>query len=261
MAKNPEEKLTLPDFYQRLPDEILKNAGRLKIDVNVKKNIINEIVPEDKIERDGPDFNKTGNKYKALSLDERQRSSKISKEARKLKFNQRKKKEKQLTAKQRHNLFKIDKSTNLRYEVFVEINKLWRNYINNLIKLSPKGKDAQNESVKNRNNIYNCLVKADYHGALVVVAEAKNPLLVGLKGIVIKESKKVFYLINESNRILGESGLSSYEFVVQNAYPLASVHSDSQIWHTDRLRNQRPNLQDQRQSYPDQFAPKNTRQI
>lgn len=193
----------MPDFYQRLPDEILKNAGRLKIDVNVKKNIINEIVPEDKIDRESQDFNKAGNKYKALSLDERQRSSKISKETRKLKFNQRKKKEKQLTAKQRHNLFKIDKSTNLKYEVFVEINKLWRNYINNLIKLTPREKGFQSESVKNRTNIYNCLVKADFHGALVVIAESRNPLLVGLKGIVIKENRRVFYLINENNRILG----------------------------------------------------------
>lgn len=206
MAKNEEERLNLPDFYQRLPDEILKNASRLKIDANVKKNIINEIVPEDKVDRDSLDFNKTGNKYKALQLDERPRSSKISKETRKMKFNQRKKKEMQLTAKQRHNLFKIDKSANLRYEVFVEINKLWRNYINNLIKLSPREKGAQSVNIKSKSNIYNALVKADYHGALVVVAESRNPLLVGLKGIVIKENKKVFYLINESNRILG--GLS-----------------------------------------------------
>lgn len=204
MAKNEEERLGLPDFYQRLPDEILKNAGRLKIDANVKKNIINEIVPEDKIDRDSVDFNKTGNKYKALQLDERPINSKISKETRKMKFNQRKKKEMQLTAKQRHNLFKINKSSNLKYEVFVEINKLWRNYINNLIKLTPRDKTGPAENTKSQSNIYTALVKADYHGALVVVAESRNPLLVGLKGIVIKENRKVFYLINENNRILGE---------------------------------------------------------
>lgn len=199
-----EKKLNLTDFYQLLPDEILRNAKRLKIDANVKKNIINEIVPEDKIDKEkSSDFNRAGTKYKALILDDGQRKKRISKETKKLKFNQRKKKEKQLTAKQRYNLFKITKSTNLKYDTFIEINRLWRNYIINLVKISPKDNSIQNENLKHQTNIYNCLVKADYHGAYVIVSESRNPLLVGLKGIIIKENKKVFYLINEQNRILG----------------------------------------------------------
>ena len=197
------EKLNLTDFYQRLPDEILKNADRLRIDANIKRNVIKEIVPDDRTEND-TSINKSTNKYRALSLDERHRTSKVSKETRKLKFNQRRNKIKQLTARQRHNLFRIDKSSNLKYELFVEINQLWRKYVNNLIRICPKEHCTPDENVKYQTNIYSCLVKADYHGAFVIVSESRNPLLVGRKGIVIKENKKVFYLINEQNRILGK---------------------------------------------------------
>lgn len=191
MSKN--QKLNIDDFYQKLPDEILKNASRLKIDANVKKNVISDLVPDDK----SSSLQKDGTKFKALYLDERLRKAKISKEVRKTKFNQRKKKENKLTARQRHNLFKIDKSTNLKYEVFLELNKLWRKYVCNLAKIS--GGANRNQTA----NYLNSLVKADYHGAYLIVANSKNPLLIGLKGFVIKENKKVFYLINEQNRILG----------------------------------------------------------
>lgn len=46
------------------------------------------------------------------------------------------------------------------------------------------------------------MLKADYHGALVLVAEAHNPTMIGLVGIVILETRQSFQLITKDDRYL-----------------------------------------------------------
>ncbi|KAI1285418.1 Ribonuclease P protein subunit p29 [Halotydeus destructor] len=46
------------------------------------------------------------------------------------------------------------------------------------------------------------LIRADYHGAQFVIEASRNPSLVGIKGIVVQETKNTFKLIAETNRII-----------------------------------------------------------
>ena len=41
------------------------------------------------------------------------------------------------------------------------------------------------------------MVKADYTGSEVVVINSKNPTMIGLKGIVIRENSRSFMIITE----------------------------------------------------------------
>ncbi|POV96990.1 hypothetical protein PSHT_14831 [Puccinia striiformis] len=45
------------------------------------------------------------------------------------------------------------------------------------------------------------LLKADYHGAHLIVTQAKNPSLVDLQGIVIQESEQTFKVIQANNEV------------------------------------------------------------
>ncbi|RWS02411.1 ribonuclease P protein subunit p29-like protein, partial [Dinothrombium tinctorium] len=98
-------------------------------------------------------------------------------------------KAKSLTAKQRKQLFQINKSSNLKYSTFEQINEVWNGYMQTVINdLNPK-----NDALK--------LVKCDYHGAYFVVYASRHPSLVGLKGFVVQETKHTFKIINRENKI------------------------------------------------------------
>lgn len=46
------------------------------------------------------------------------------------------------------------------------------------------------------------ILKADYHGALLIVAAARNPDLVNLTGIVVQETKNMIRLVTKEDRII-----------------------------------------------------------
>jgi len=78
---------------------------------------------------------------------------------------------------------------NLSYEDFVPLNLLWKDYISDLL---------QNE--KRLPEIQARLSRADYHGALIVVYFSNSPSYIGLKGIVLKETKNTFVVVCTSNK-------------------------------------------------------------
>lgn len=47
------------------------------------------------------------------------------------------------------------------------------------------------------------LASADYHGALFEVVRSRCPSRVGIKGICVKETKSMFYIITESSGMKG----------------------------------------------------------
>lgn len=47
------------------------------------------------------------------------------------------------------------------------------------------------------------LASADYHGAMFEVVRSRCPSRVGIKGICVKETKSMFYLITQGNKIKG----------------------------------------------------------
>ncbi|PLW11771.1 hypothetical protein PCANC_23204 [Puccinia coronata f. sp. avenae] len=105
-----------------------------------------------------------------------------------------------------------------RYEYFVPLHQLWLGYMSELLELRLKSLD-ENQSVHTLptegalsrserfagmpsiSAIQSKLLKADYHGAFMVVHKAKNPSLVDLQGIVIQESEQTFKLIQVDNKI------------------------------------------------------------
>ncbi|KHJ83974.1 hypothetical protein OESDEN_16318 [Oesophagostomum dentatum] len=44
------------------------------------------------------------------------------------------------------------------------------------------------------------MLKADYHGALVLVAEAHNTTMIGIVGIIILETRQTFQLITKEDK-------------------------------------------------------------
>lgn len=53
----------------------------------------------------------------------------------------------------------------------------------------------------NQDLLHTRLAKADYHGCLLMVARSKCPPHVGLKGIVLIETKNTFQIICEDDQI------------------------------------------------------------
>uniref|UniRef100_A0A8C5RK08 Ribonuclease P protein subunit p29 n=1 Tax=Laticauda laticaudata TaxID=8630 RepID=A0A8C5RK08_LATLA len=101
---------------------------------------------------------------------------------------------KRLSAKQRREmrLFEIAPEQQ-RYKMFIPLHELWKQYIRELCNgLKP---DAQTQMIQTK------LLKADFHGALVTVTKSKCPSYVGITGIILQETKYVFKIITEEDRL------------------------------------------------------------
>uniref|UniRef100_A0A669R6L6 Ribonuclease P protein subunit p29 n=2 Tax=Phasianus colchicus TaxID=9054 RepID=A0A669R6L6_PHACC len=103
-------------------------------------------------------------------------------------------KTKTFTARQRRELrlFEIEPEQQ-RYELFLPLHELWKQYIRDLCYgLKP---DAQPQMVQSK------LLKADLHGAVVTVTKSKCPSYVGITGIILQEFKHVFKIITKDNKL------------------------------------------------------------
>ncbi|KAK6106563.1 hypothetical protein QQG55_24710 [Brugia pahangi] len=77
----------------------------------------------------------------------------------------------------------------LKYSQFEPLYELWCDYFSTLINGSNGQLDAR-------------MLKADYHGCLLMIVEAANPTQVGICGIVIRETRQTFMLITKQDRLL-----------------------------------------------------------
>ncbi|XP_075138219.1 ribonuclease P protein subunit p29 isoform X3 [Leptodactylus fuscus] len=103
-------------------------------------------------------------------------------------------KAKGFTAKERRELklFKIDPDQQ-RYEMYLPLHELWKQYIRDLCNGLRPG--AQPQTIQNK------MLKADLHGALVTVFKSKCPSYVGLTGIILQESKYVLKIITKEDKL------------------------------------------------------------
>ncbi|KAL1007117.1 hypothetical protein UPYG_G00082250 [Umbra pygmaea] len=114
--------------------------------------------------------------------------------ARKKKERKKIKRTKGLNAKQRRELkvFQL-KPENQKYELFLPLHELWKQYIRDLCNgLKPDS---------NPQNIQQKLLKADFHGAVLTVAKSKCPSYVGTTGILVQEMKHVFKIITMEDKL------------------------------------------------------------
>ena len=101
-----------------------------------------------------------------------------------------KNKKKQMKLNYTHNMIKSLKNEKLNYEELLSMNKLWQDYI----------KDLMNNS-NNEENILSKMLKADLHGAILTVINSTNKNNIGINGIVLFESRRTFNLLNKKNEI------------------------------------------------------------
>jgi RNase P/RNase MRP subunit p29 len=77
----------------------------------------------------------------------------------------------------------------------VKLNKLWNQYIQTLL-----GKDDPTNP-NHMASICSKIVKADLTGANLRISASKNQSLVGITGIVVRESVRCIFIINEKNEV------------------------------------------------------------
>ncbi|XP_029577718.1 ribonuclease P protein subunit p29 isoform X1 [Salmo trutta] len=122
------------------------------------------------------------------------RKAVVLKYAKKKKEKKKKKRAKGLNAKQRREMkvFQL-KPEHQKYELFLPLHELWKQYIRDLCNgLKPES---------NPQTIQQRLLKADFHGAILTVARSKCPSYVGTTGILVQEMKHVFKIITKEDRL------------------------------------------------------------
>ncbi|KAF9895784.1 RNase P/RNase MRP complex subunit, partial [Lobosporangium transversale] len=132
---------------------------------------------------------KTKVKNKAVMLDNP--PSKATNEVReKQKQRRRANKSKALTAKEKRafEVYHIPVEAR-KYESFLPLHDLWKGYMEELF--GPSNPVAFTQK----------LLKADFHGAIITVAQSKCPTYVGASGIVAQETENVFKIITAADAL------------------------------------------------------------
>ncbi|KAJ1391233.1 Rof/RNase P-like [Sesbania bispinosa] len=78
-----------------------------------------------------------------------------------------------------------------KFDIFKPMHEMWKDYIMQLLKSTGKNQLAQ------------CLLGADLHGAIILVVECKINHLTGVCGIMIRETAEAFGIITEDNKFRG----------------------------------------------------------
>ncbi|XP_032417378.1 ribonuclease P protein subunit p29 [Xiphophorus hellerii] len=104
------------------------------------------------------------------------------------------KKAKGLNAQQKRmmKVFHI-KPQHQRYELFLPLHQLWRQYV---VDLCGGLKPTVNPQI-----VQQKLLKADLHGAIITVVRSKCPSYVGTTGILMQEFKHVFKIITKEDQV------------------------------------------------------------
>ncbi|KAK0139545.1 Ribonuclease P protein subunit p29 [Merluccius polli] len=94
--------------------------------------------------------------------------------------------------KRRLKVFDI-KPEHQRYELFLPLHDLWKQYIMSICNGLRPGSSPQLVQQK--------LLKADFHGAILTVVRSKCPSYVGTTGILVQEFKHIFKIITKEDRL------------------------------------------------------------
>ena len=88
------------------------------------------------------------------------------------------------------NLISKIKKDKISYESLLPMNKIWNEYINNLLN------GTLNEEI-----IAGKFLKADLHGSMIEVINSNNKNNIGIKGILIFESRRTFNILTKENKV------------------------------------------------------------
>jgi ribonuclease P protein subunit POP4 len=102
---------------------------------------------------------------------------------------QSKRSKKHMSMKQHKKLGSFDLPKDIvKFEKFKPMHEMWTNYIMQLIKVSGK------------NQLGQCFLSADLHGAMISVAECKITALTGVSGIMIRETAETFGIVTPDDK-------------------------------------------------------------
>jgi len=128
-----------------------------------------------------------------------------------------------LPKKSRFSKILFDKDSEVKYESYVPLNKMWKMYIEELIQFPKKPNHGfyHNASLK--------MMKADFHGCHLTVKKSRCPSYVGLNGIVIQETRNMFILVSSSNIIKHiPKAHSQFTFMLHNF--VFTIHGNQFLW-------------------------------
>lgn len=84
----------------------------------------------------------------------------------------------------------LKNDSSITYSSFISMNKLWKEYISNLL-----NKTTQADTINSK------MLKADLHGAIIEVVQSKNKNLNNIRGLNLLETKRTFNLLCEDDQI------------------------------------------------------------
>ncbi|KAL0946207.1 hypothetical protein HGRIS_012466 [Hohenbuehelia grisea] len=100
-------------------------------------------------------------------------------------------------------LWRIEPSQ-AKFALFLPLHRLWLGYMSELLALTqpPSMPDTPSPSAQpNAGTMQAKLLKADFHGSVMTVKESKNAVLVGLSGIVIRETENAFEVVTKQDKV------------------------------------------------------------
>ncbi|KAI7346752.1 RNase P/MRP, p29 subunit [Hortaea werneckii] len=107
-------------------------------------------------------------------------------------------KPKPLSAKQKRRLSLYDiTASQRRYAIYAPLHRMWCAYIREILGLGCEGK----RTFVDANSAGPILVSADYHGALLEVTRSRCLSRVGVKGIVVKDTKFTFEVVTTRDEV------------------------------------------------------------
>lgn len=103
-----------------------------------------------------------------------------------------------LSARDRRKLkvFELQKDGH-KFDGYVSMHRLWQDYMRDLLDMTRF--EATTPGPKKEN--HERLLKADYHGCMIVVRKSRCPPLIGVAGIVLMETRNTFKIVTKDNKI------------------------------------------------------------
>ena len=122
---------------------------------------------------------------------------------RKKEKSQRRQKVKPLSAKEKRDsgIYEIP-NTAKKYEIYVPLHNMWVGYMWEIL-----GMKMDERAFVTGNSAGGKLASADYHGAEVTVVRSKCMGMVGLTGIVVRDTKFTFQIITKKNELKSKNPL------------------------------------------------------
>lgn len=96
----------------------------------------------------------------------------------------------------------IARPTNTNYSDYEKLRILWKEYITDLLSDYQTLKSGESVPSLDNKNAQEVLLKADYHGANLTIADSPCKSLHGVHGTVLQETKNLFLLCTRENKLV-----------------------------------------------------------